>query len=140
MGQASETDRETTRTGLRAELFVSDVQRSVAFYGDVLGFDVLRAAPSGYSSVGREGAVLGLNDVARLPEAHPSRPRPGEALGRGVELVVMVDDVAALHARAAATGKAEVSALAAQPWGLTDFRVIDPDGYYIRITGLATGA
>jgi catechol 2,3-dioxygenase-like lactoylglutathione lyase family enzyme len=140
MGQASATDRETSRTGLRAELFVSDIQRSVAFYGDVLGFDVLRTAPSGYTSVGREGAVLGLNDVARLADGHPIRPQPGQALGRGVELVVMVDDVAALHARAAATGAADVSALAAQPWGLTDFRVVDPDGYYIRITGLSTAA
>ena len=30
---------------------------------------------------------------------------------------------------------AKVSALAARPSDLTDFRVVDPDGYYIRITG-----
>lgn len=134
MGKASVLDQETTRTGLRAELFVSDIPRSVAFYGDVLGFETLRQAPGGYTAVGREGAVLGLNDVAHLPEGHPVRPEPGHAVGRGVELVVVVEDVAALHARAASRGGAGVSALAAQPWGLTDFRVVDPDGYYIRIT------
>jgi lactoylglutathione lyase len=139
MGQASAIDQETNRPGLRVELFVSDVPRSVAFYADVLGFEVMRMAPSGYTSVGRDGAVIGLNDVARLPVGYPIRPEPGQPLGRGVELVVMVEDVAAVHAQAAASN-ADVSALVAQAWGLTDFRVVDPDGYYIRITGLSAVA
>jgi hypothetical protein len=25
-----------------------------------------------------------------------------------------------------------------QPWGLTDFRVADPDGYYVRFTSLSS--
>jgi catechol 2,3-dioxygenase-like lactoylglutathione lyase family enzyme len=135
MRKASDLDQETTRPGLRAELFVSDVPRSAAFYREVLGFETLREAPSGYTSIGREGVVLGLIDVIQVPEGHPVRPRPGQAVGLGVELVVVVEDVAALHARAATSGQAAVSALVAQAWGLTDFRVADPDGYYIRITG-----
>ncbi|MGH6910076.1 MAG: VOC family protein [Phenylobacterium sp.] len=134
---ASAFDHETTRTGLRVELFVSDVPRSIAFYREVLGFEVLRQATSGYTSMGREGAVLGLHDVASLPDGYPARPEPGHAPGRGVELVVMVSDVASLHARASASRPGKVSALTTQPWGLTDFRIVDPDGYYIRITGLA---
>jgi len=138
MGEASEIDRETRRPGLRVELFVRDVARSVAFYGDVLGFVVLRTAPSGYTSIGREGSVLGLNDLAQLPAGYPTPPEPGEPVGRGVELVIMVEDVAAAHAQAsAARADHPVSALVAQPWGLTDFRTLDPDGYYLRITGLS---
>jgi catechol 2,3-dioxygenase-like lactoylglutathione lyase family enzyme len=133
--EASELDQETSRPGLRVELFVSDVPRSAAFYREVLGFETLREAPSGYTSIGREGVVLGLIDVAQVPEGHPIRPKSGHAVGLGVELVVVVEDVAALHARVATSGQAEVSALIAQAWGLTDFRVVDPDGYYIRITG-----
>lgn len=139
MSKASALDLETTRTGLRAELFVRDVPRSVAFYRDALGFGTLRQASGGYTSIGREGAVLGLQDVARLPEGHPVRPGPGQAVGLGVELVVVVADVAALHARAAVQAGAEVSPLVAQPWGLTDFRLVDPDGYYLRITGRSAG-
>ena len=31
--------------------------------------------------------------------------------------------------------RTEISAaLASQPWGLHDFRLADPDGYYLRIT------
>jgi lactoylglutathione lyase len=133
MRRASDLDTETTRPDLRVELFVRDVARSAAFYRDVLGFEILREGPGGYTSIGREGAVLGLNAVAHLPHGHPARPHPGEPVGRGVELVVVVEDVAALHAHA--SGHAEVSALVAQPWSLTDFRLLDPDGYYIRITG-----
>jgi catechol 2,3-dioxygenase-like lactoylglutathione lyase family enzyme len=135
MSEASHRDTETNRPGLRVELFVRDVARSTAFYREVLGFETLRAAPSGYVSIGRDGAVLGLNAVAQLPPEHPARPRPGEPVGRGVEIVVVVDDVAALHARVTALGQADVSPLVTQPWGLTDFRLLDPDGYYLRLTG-----
>lgn len=132
--------QKATQSGLRAELFVTDVARSTAFYREVLGFETLREDPSGYCSVHREGAVLGLSDIVRLPEGHPARPGLGEALGRGVELVVMVEDIAAAHARAAGTGQADVSELVTQSWGLTDFRVVDPDGYYIRITSRSLGS
>jgi uncharacterized glyoxalase superfamily protein PhnB len=31
-------------------------------------------------------------------------------------------------------GSRMVEPLAARPWGQTDFRLIDPDGYYVRVT------
>lgn len=135
MSKSSELDTETLRSGLRVELFVDDVARSADFYQRVLGFETLREAPSGYTSIGRNGAVFGLNGVAEVPAEHPARPKPGHAVGLGIEIVIVVDDVAALHDHAMSTGQANVTALVTQPWGLTDFRVTDPDGYYIRITG-----
>jgi catechol 2,3-dioxygenase-like lactoylglutathione lyase family enzyme len=135
MSKASELDTETNRSGLRVELFVRDVSRSVAFYRDVLGFETLRETSSGYTSIAAQGAVFGLNDVDKVPEGHPARPRSDYPVGLGVELVFVVEDVAGLHGRALGSGRTEVSALVAQPWGLTDFRVVDPDGYYIRVTG-----
>lgn len=137
MGERAELDAETTQPPLRVELFVRDVARSVAFYREVLGFAVLREAPGGYVSMGREGAVLGLNAASHLPAGHPVRPAPGDKVGLGVELVVEVGDVAASHAQALAGGWSGISALVDQPWGLTDFRVVDPDGYYVRVTGRA---
>ena len=135
MDEGSAGEREAG-LGLRVELFVRDVARSVAFYRDVLGFEVARTAPDGYTAVRRDGAEVGLNDVARLPDGHPVRPEPGQSPGRGVELVIMARDVAGAHARAmAACGT--VTVLVRQPWGLTDFRVVDPDGYYIRVTSVA---
>ena len=52
---------------LRLELFVSDLGTSVAFYTEVLGFQVTRADP-GYVSVRHGSVVLGLGPVAKLPE------------------------------------------------------------------------
>lgn len=132
----SEFDQESIAPGLRAELFVSDVERSTAFYVDVLGFEVVRRAPGGYVAVHRPGAAFGLNRIERLHEEHPVSLAPGERYGRGVEFVVMVEDVVAAHLVAQRSGWPLQAGLTRQSWGLTDFRVIDPDGFYIRVTGL----
>jgi catechol 2,3-dioxygenase-like lactoylglutathione lyase family enzyme len=130
-------DRESISPGLRVELFVTDVARSVEFYVAVLGFKVVRADPDGYVSLARAGAMLGLNSVRSLPNDHPVKPASLERVGLGVELVIMVENVAAEHARAVEAYDHGVSPLVKRPWGLTDFRLKDPDGYYIRVTGLS---
>jgi uncharacterized glyoxalase superfamily protein PhnB len=53
--------------------------------------------------------------------------------GYGVELVIMVDDVDSYYKSLPITTKV-VEKLADKPWGLRDFRIEDPFGYYIRIT------
>jgi uncharacterized glyoxalase superfamily protein PhnB len=55
----------------------------------------------------------------------------------GVRFELFVDDVDAAFARArdaAVSHGGQVEPLAARPWGQTDFRLIDPDGYYVRVT------
>jgi lactoylglutathione lyase len=52
----------------------------------------------------------------------------------GVEIVLEVDDVLEFHERAGASGHPVLHASQVRPWGLTDFRITDPDGYYLRIT------
>jgi lactoylglutathione lyase len=130
-------DRESVRPGLRVELFVSDLDRSVAFYRDVLGFELLRQAEGGYNSLARDGAVIGMNAGHRLPAEHPAYIAPGERPGRGVEIVLMVADVEAVYAQALAAAPPELEPLTPRPWGLTDFRLVDPDGYYLRVTSLS---
>lgn len=53
---------------------------------------------------------------------------------RGSEIVLRVDDVAAEHGRALASGWPIADPLQERPWGLVDFRVFDPSGQYIRVT------
>ena len=55
----------------------------------------------------------------------------------GVELVLEVDDVGAERDRVVAAGWPLGEDLQARPWGLTDFRILDPAGYYLRITDRA---
>jgi lactoylglutathione lyase len=122
-------------TSLRVELFVTDVARSVRFYRDVLGFETPEdvAVDAGYVAVRRGDAVIGLGAAEGLPTDHPVAPgstRPAA----GVELVLEVGDVVAARDHAVAAGADLASDLARQPWGLTDFRLLDPDGFYVRVT------
>ena len=54
--------------------------------------------------------------------------------GLGVEIGLAVDDVDALFEHVNAEAPHTISeGLVSQPCGLSDFRVADPDGYYLRI-------
>jgi lactoylglutathione lyase len=120
---------------LRLELFVTDMEKSVDFYTGVLGFERLKGGPS-YVPV-RSGAVLiGLGPAAGLPKLHHFNPEVHRARrGLGTEIVLEVDDVESFYAKVKASGYARIlSPLRKQSWGLSDFRVADPDGYYLRIT------
>lgn len=137
---------------LRLELFVDDLALAEEFYTGLLGFEVVDRQP-GYTSVRHGEVTFGLGPVAKLP-ADDDRPWPGPAgpqrrfgpgfsrrrlaedKGAGVEIVLELDDlgrVASLHDRCLAAGVV-VDDLRQRPWGLWDFRVVDPDGYYLRIT------
>lgn len=120
---------------LRMELFVEDLDRAIAFYHDVLGFRLLRR-DQGYASIRRGTVTLGLGPIAKLPEVggYFTRRRLAADRGLGVEIVLEVDDVLAEHERVQAAGYPIDGELKDRPWGLTDFRIADPDGYYLRIT------
>jgi catechol 2,3-dioxygenase-like lactoylglutathione lyase family enzyme len=124
---------------LRMELFVRDLDASIAFYTEILGFVVVRRDDL-YVSIRRGHAVLGLGPISGLPERGDgpafTQARLADDRGAGIEIVFELDDVDALielygHCRARA---ATADDLRAQPWGLQDFRLADPDGYYLRIT------
>jgi catechol 2,3-dioxygenase-like lactoylglutathione lyase family enzyme len=63
---------------LRLELFVTDLESSVAWYVEVLGFGLVRADP-GYASLQRGDVVLGLGPTAKLP---PDGAWPGHTQAR----------------------------------------------------------
>jgi uncharacterized glyoxalase superfamily protein PhnB len=66
----------------------------------------------------------------RPPIADPEQRRPPA----GVELVLEVDDLQAERRRVAAAGWPVTEDVTLRPWGLRDFRLLDPDGYYWRLT------
>jgi catechol 2,3-dioxygenase-like lactoylglutathione lyase family enzyme len=116
---------------LRIELFAGDLDRFADFYTRVLGFTVAddrRDSDVPYLSVRRDGvrfgAVLAGQPVDRAARAFPA----------GAEIVLEVDDIAGERDRVVAAGWPLADDLQARPWGLTDFRVYDPDGYLLRLT------
>ncbi len=67
-----------------------------------------------------------------VPDVRAARLPPA-----GVELVLEVDDVVAERGRVTVAGWPLAEDLQDRPWGLKDFRILDPAGYYLRITDRA---
>ena len=119
-----------------AILAVADVDRSVAFYRDRVGFDVeaLYDDPP-YATLTLAGARLSLAE-----QGHPAEDRPDVAMtapadrGRAnVVLVVEVDNARAEHERLAAKGVQFLAEPYEPPWGGCRFFCVDPDGYLVEI-------
>lgn len=118
----------------RLELFVDNLSVSIDFYNRVLGFTMGEQQADGYTPMTNGDVYLSLNLRANLPGEHPIQAMAGERLGRGIELVLEVNDIEAMYERVSSANWPLSGELRHQPWGLTDFRMLDPDGYYWRIT------
>jgi predicted enzyme related to lactoylglutathione lyase len=119
---------------LRFEIFPDDLDVIVDFYTRVLLFRLTadqRGEPSAYVSLQRGEVRIGAARRA-VPDARAVRLPPA-----GVELVLEVDDVIAERDRVIAARWPLTEDLQDRPWGLKDFRILDPAGYYLRITDRA---
>lgn len=117
---------------LRIELFPDDLDAFVDFYTRALGFTLAedrRESASPYAAV-----VQGTVRIGAVP-AWEQTDRTVRAVPAGVEIVLEVEDVTAAHRRVLDAGYPVAQGLEKRPWGLTDFRVHDPAGYYLRVTG-----
>ena len=116
------------------ELHVADVDKSIAFYG-TLGFRVIRRWMD-WVRLDRDGAELVLQGDAyvRGHEHYFTSYIDRSPRGIGVEVTIEVADVDAVHAAAQAAGLRIVKPIQDRSWKALDFRLADPDGYFIRIT------
>jgi len=118
---------------LRLELFVSSVPDSKDFYTRVLGFETVDYQPDNYSVFRKGGIQIALQNQSYLPDTHPLKPH-NQPVGLGIEIVFEVEDILATYKQVQREQWHIKDALAQRPWGLHDFRLIDPSGYYIRVT------
>lgn len=113
---------------LRIEIFPADVDVTTSFY-ERLGFQVAgrNDGPPRYAAI-RMGAVrIGVCEADPIDPARRAYPAM-------TEIVIEVDDVHATRDRIVEQGIEPTEDLQKRDWGLTDFRVTDPDGYYLRFT------
>jgi catechol 2,3-dioxygenase-like lactoylglutathione lyase family enzyme len=119
------------------ELICSDIERSLAFYIDVLGFAVLYARPGErFAYLDRDGAQLMIEQPAGRAFLVGELAQP---YGRGVNFQIEVADVAALY-RAIEAAAASIHLPLEDKWyrrgemllGNRQFIVQDPDGYLLR--------
>lgn len=122
--------------GMRMELFVEDVATSVAFYTNVLGF-VAGEQDDAYMDVTNGSVMLGICKRSELaPDHYFDQASFAGRKGVGVEVVLEAGEhLDALYQHVLETGYPVREPMVTRPWGSRDFRVVDPDGYYLRITG-----
>jgi len=113
---------------LRVEIFVADLDQTVIFY-ELLGFETLGRSdgPPRYAALRLGQARVGAAEATPIDPALRAVPT-------GTEIVIDVDDIHEVRDRVVAAGLKLEADLQARPWGLEDFRLSDPDGYYYRFT------
>lgn len=113
-------------------LVVTDVDRSVRFWRDVIGADHQHTA--GDYAQFRLGEVrLGLFGAAAMAETL-GRPVQVPGAGRaGFEVGFLVDDVDVAYSELVASGAEPVTEPGDRPWGQRTAYVADPDGYLIEL-------
>jgi len=106
-------------------LRVSDLQRSLAFYRDRLGFEVEFCYEGFYASVRRDGGHIHLQAAAAPPRDQAAFERE-----EFLDACLVVQGVEALSAAFASAGVAFSQPLRQMPYG-KEFYVRDPDGYVL---------
>jgi predicted enzyme related to lactoylglutathione lyase len=107
----------------RVLLRPSDLARSHAFYGDVLGLAVYREFGTG----DRAGVVYFLGNGLLEVSGRADRPPAG------LQLWLQVRDAAGEHDRLARAGVTVVRPPRREPWGLVEMWIEDPDGVRIAV-------
>jgi lactoylglutathione lyase len=117
---------------LTPNLIVSNVEQSVAFYRDVLGFTVAQTVPDASPlvfAIVQSGSVeVFLNAPEPAYAEYPAlKERP---IGGTLTLFIDVTDVRGLYATL--KDRAPIVMPLEKKWyGVTEFAIADPDGYLI---------
>jgi catechol 2,3-dioxygenase-like lactoylglutathione lyase family enzyme len=116
------------------QLFVSDLDASLAFFSEKLGFTVefSYGDPPFYGQVKRGRARLNLRSVDS-PVIDPAKRESDRLLSASIAL----DDASALFAEYKSAGVDFVQRLRREPWGARTFIVRDLDGNLILFAGEA---
>jgi lactoylglutathione lyase len=117
------------------ELGTQRVSEYVEYFRTVLGYEVVHQE-QGYASMESNLAQLLLMDPRGWPKGHPFYGKTtGSGQGIGVEIGLVVADLDKTFAAAVKQKGWPISTgIVRRPWGVRDFRVLSPDGYYLRFT------
>src|SRR5579859_588208 len=117
---------------LTPDLGVANIEKSIAFYRDVLGFKVGYATPGPdgkimHADVSHGDATIMFDRLDWMPEA--ARTNPGNSMGLYVNIGDA--DVDAYFESVRAAGAHIDQAIQDQFWGDRSFTIHDPDGYHL---------
>jgi lactoylglutathione lyase len=110
-------------------LYVSDLDRSIAFYRDVIGLP-FRFSEHGYAEFATEGSKFALYERGLLRELIGRDATEGGPQG---EVAFLVADVDAEAERLRRAGVRPLSGPEDRPWGHRTLHVLDPDGFVVEL-------
>lgn len=117
----------------RYVIAVQDLQRSAAFYRDVLGFNVHEVGDPGWRLFTRGDCMI---MAGQCPDAMP----PGALGDHSYFAYVEADDPDALHAEFAARGAEIIKTPRTEPWGMREFGIRTVDGHRIMFGAAVSSA
>lgn len=109
-------------------LYVSDLERSIAFYRDVVGLS-LKLSGDGYAEFVTDGTKFGLYERAGLPALIG---RVAVAGGPSGEVAFLVENVDAEAERIRGASATILSGPVDRAWGHRTLHVLDPDGHVVE--------
>lgn len=117
---------------LTPNLMVANVERSLAFYAEVLGFargmTVPDSAPFVFASVTNGAVEVFFNDATAATKEYPTLAQ--QPVGLSGTLFIEVEGIDALHHHLSGDVTI-VMPLITQWYGVREFAISDPDGYVI---------
>jgi len=110
-------------------LYVSDIERAVAFYRDVVGLP-FKFSDRGYAEFATTNLKFALFDGSRARDLIRRDPSFGAF---GSEVLIVVENVDAEAERLRAAGAEILSGPEDRPWGHRTLHVADPDGHVVEL-------
>ncbi len=113
-------------------LYVNDVEASIHFYQQVLGFPIKLRVES-YVEFDTGDVTLSINSRQDVKEALGLPVPDANQASQTFEIGFVVDDVEQTIASMKEKGISIIKEPAKKPWGQTVAYVSDPDGHFIEI-------
>ena len=116
----------------RVQLYVNDIEKSLLFYEEVIGLKLYKKGMHAARFNHDQFSLLLVND-SKLNENHYFYNRK-EMKGNGFELIIVVDRLEDVYERCKEKGCKIQEEIQTYSWEMRGFKVVDPDGYFLRIT------
>ncbi|EJQ54718.1 lactoylglutathione lyase [Bacillus wiedmannii] len=116
----------------RVQLYVHDIEKSVLFYETIIGLKLYKRSEHAARFNHDQFSLLLANDYT-LNENHYFYNRK-EMKGNGFELIIVVDRLEDVYERCKEKGCKIQEEIQTYSWETRGFKVVDPDGYFLRIT------
>ena len=118
-------------TGIAPQFLVDDLDRSIAYYRDRLGFEHDFTYQSFYAGVSRDGFTIHLKHAPKLAADRAHRKQ-----NEHLDAYISVSGIRDLFSELQMRGAYVIRPLDERPWACLDFHVEDPDGYILCFSEL----